>query len=154
MQLIAPLLIRGASGMKVRTARLGMLAFAGGHTLALVLAFLPDITYILGSAWTSVILAASIVAMVPFIVREFVDGFRESGKWWLEGEAGFAFMAMVAFVLGLFVVRPDRDATGWSQALAYALPAFVLGLVFIRHRDRATHADLLAGSQRREGSGS
>jgi hypothetical protein len=131
--------------MKVRTAHLGMLAFAGGHTLALLVTFLPDLTYIFGSVWTTVILVASIVAMVPFVVTEFVHGFREADEQWFEAETGFLFMAVVAFVLALFVVRPGQDATGWAQLLAYGLPAFVLCFAFVRYRDSAIHAARAAG---------
>ena len=136
--------------MKVRMAHLGWLAFAGGHTLALVMTFRPDITYIFGSDWTWVILVASIVAMVPFIVRQF-HSLEESNEEWFEGETGFLLMTMVAFVLALFVVRPGPDATGWSEALAYALPAFVLWFAFFRYRDQATRAVRAAGAETREG---
>jgi hypothetical protein len=133
--------------MKVRTARLGMLAFAGGHTLSLLLAFLPDIIVILGSKWTTVILAASIMAMVPFIVSDVLDGFLESGVRGLLGAAGFAFIAMAAFVLALFYGRPEPDAIGWYELMAYGLPALVLCLAFIRYRDRASQPDLAARPQ-------
>jgi len=136
--------------MKIRRAHLGMIAFAGGNMVSLVLTFPRDMTFIFGSVWTRVILAAAITAMVPFIVSQSVHGFRESGVRGLLGEAAFAFMALAAFALALFVVHPGPDAIGRYEIVAYALPVSVLCLAWIRYRDRATRVELAATAPGRE----